>query len=68
MAEEKYSIKAARPINAKPTVPLNKFTSAQLADHLVTEIEKWFAEVVIEKNKKNIQKLKKAANVYFLFF
>lgn len=62
MAKEKHSIKAARPINAKPNVPLNKFTSAQLADHLVTEIEKWFAEVVIEKNKKNIQKLKKANN------
>jgi hypothetical protein len=36
-------------------------SSSQLADHLVTEIEKWFTEVVIENHKQNIKKLNKAS-------
>jgi hypothetical protein len=62
VTKQKTSDKASQSSVPKPISPGNKVSTSQLADHLVTEIERWFAEVVIEKNKINIQKLKKASN------
>ncbi len=61
MAKKKSPGKPALTLKAKPIPPLKVMTSSELADHLVAEIENWFTEVVIEKNKKNIEKLKKAS-------
>ena len=62
MTEVAKAKKKALTLKAKPIPPLKKMTSAELADHLVLEIEKWFASTVIENNKKAIQKLNKASS------
>jgi hypothetical protein len=54
--------KPALTLKAGTIPPLKKMTSAQLAAHLENEIEKWFADTVIENNKKAIQKLNKASS------
>lgn len=60
MVTKKKSLKPALTRKAKPVIPSVHLTSAQLADHLVEEVEKWFDEVVIEANKKAIRSLHKA--------
>ena len=61
MTAKKNPKKQALTLKAKPIHPQKTMTSSELGNHLEIEIEKWFTEVVIEKNKKNIQKLKKAS-------
>ena len=62
MTTKKPAKKPALTLKAKPVLPSVHLTSAQLADHLVTEVEKWFTDVVIEANKKGIRELNKASS------
>lgn len=62
MVTKKSAKKPALTLKAKPVFPTVQMNSSELANHLVTEVEKWFTNVVVEANKKGIRELHKASS------